>query len=109
MVRKVFVQELAEGQLLNLGEGVDWSEGGRRAVLKFDLMVVSTARGQRRTFALAEHVQVFVVGLRNTLVERFVFERRVIELGGGGSRGDGGGINEAGKEDGGIVGLWKAG
>ena len=45
MVGEVFVQELAEGQLLDLGEGVNGPERGCRAVFQFDLVVIRAMCG----------------------------------------------------------------
>ena len=81
MVGEVFVDELTKGQLFDLREGIDGPERGHHASLQLDFVVVGTSGRKGRTFALAENVQVFVVGYWNGLAERFEFEIQRVEWG----------------------------
>ena len=100
MVGKIFIQELVEGQLLNLGEGVNGPERGCHAVFQFDLVVIRVMWWQRRTFALTKYVHKLVVSFWKSLMKGVVFLSRGIGLGrDGGVSGDGGGVDKTGVKD----------
>lgn len=104
MVGEILVDELTKSELLYLGEGIYWAKWRGRSVVQFDLVVVRASRGQGRALALAEDVQVVDVDVGDGFGESVVLVVRRVELGGRGTGGSGGGVDEAGKEDGGIVG-----
>ena len=81
MVGKVFVNELMKGQLFDLREGIDGPERGHCASLQLDFVVIGTLGRKGRTFALAENVQVFVVGYWNGLAEHFEFKIQQVNWG----------------------------
>ena len=100
MVGEIFVQELAEGQLLDLGEGVNGPERGRRTVFQFNLVVIRATRWQSHTFALTKYVHKLVVSFWKSLTKGVIFLSRGISLGGdGGMSGDGGGVDKTRVKD----------
>jgi len=81
IVGKVFVDELMKGQLFDLREGIDGPERGRRTSLQLDFVVIGMLGRKGCTFALAENIQVFMVGYWNGLAERFKFEVQQVNWG----------------------------
>ena len=100
MVGEIFIQELAEGQLLDLGEGVNGPERGHCTIFQFDLVVIRATWWECRTFALTKYIHKLMVSFWKSLMKGIVFLSRGIGLGGdGGVSGDGGGVDKTGVKD----------
>ena len=104
VVSEVLIYELMKGELLDCGEGVDQPKRGCCTGFQFDCVVIRTVGRQGSTLALAEDIQVVVVCCQNGLVERLIFVVQWVKLSRSGVSRNGGGCDETGIGNGGVVG-----